>query len=488
MEIAILILLLTAVALIVFVIIKLSGGKGAELEEHFEKTSSKLESSMQDSLSRLKQELSSSTSQSMESMGNMLSQSQSQSSKLQQENVQLLTNSVSTQLQHFEERLKTLESTNQQKLEETGRTISQSMKQSSQLQQENVQLLTSSVSTQLQHFEERLKTLESTNQQKLEDMRTTMTQHLDLLQKDNAQKLENIRATVDEKLQKTLEEKMTHSFQLVSQRLEEVYKGLGEMQNLAAGVGDLKKVLSNVKTRGILGEIQLGAILSEILSPEQYDTEVPTIPGSRDHVEFAVKLPAAENGDFIYLPIDSKFPGDTFAALQDAYSSGDSEAVKSAKKQLEAVIKKCAKDISTKYISPPYTTNFGILFLPFEGLYAEVVNMGLVEDLQRDFHVNIAGPSTMAAMLNALQMGFRTLQIQKRSSEVWQVLGAVKNEFEKFETVLTSAQNRLHQLDADLDKLIGVRTRGINRKLRSVEQLDDAAASKILGSLANDEA
>jgi DNA recombination protein RmuC len=437
MEIAILILLMIAVALIVFVIIKLSGGKGAELEEHFEKTSSKLESSMQDSLSRLKQELTSSTSQSMESMGNMLSQSQSQSSKLQQENVQLLT---------------------------------------------------SSVSTQLQHFEERLKTLESTNQQKLEDMRTTMTQHLDLLQKDNAQKLENIRATVDEKLQKTLEDKMTQSFQLVSQRLEEVYKGLGEMQNLAAGVGDLKKVLSNVKTRGILGEIQLGAILSEILAPEQYDTEVPTIPGSRDHVEFAVKLPAAENGDFIYLPIDSKFPGDTFAALQDAYSSSDSEAVKSAKKQLEAVIKKCAKDISTKYISPPYTTNFGILFLPFEGLYAEVVNMGLVEDLQRDFHVNIAGPSTMAAMLNALQMGFRTLQIQKRSNEVWQVLGAVKNEFEKFETVLTSAQNRLHQLDADLDKLIGVRTRGINRKLRSVEQLDDAAASKVLGSLADEDA
>ncbi|MBQ8724142.1 MAG: DNA recombination protein RmuC [Oscillospiraceae bacterium] len=437
MEIAILILLMIAVALIVFVIIKLSGGKGAELEEHFEKTSSKLESSMQDSLSRLKQELNASTSQSMESMGNMLSQSQSHSSKLQQENVQLLT---------------------------------------------------SSVSTQLKQFEERLKTLESTNQQKLEDMRTTMTQHLDLLQKDNANKLENIRSTVDEKLQKTLEEKMTHSFQLVSQRLEEVYKGLGEMQNLASGVGDLKKVLSNVKTRGILGEIQLGAILSEILAPEQYDTEVPTIPGSRDHVEFAVKLPAAEKGEFIYLPVDSKFPGDTFAALQDAYSSGDPEAVKAARKQLENVIKKCAKDISTKYISPPYTTNFGILFLPFEGLYAEVVNMGLVEDLQRDFHVNIAGPSTMAAMLNALQMGFQTLQIQKRSNEVWQVLGAVKTEFEKFESVLTSAQNRIRQLDSDLDKLVGVRTRGINRKLRNIEQLDDAAANKILGSLSDDEA
>ncbi len=303
------------------------------------------------------------------------------------------------------------------------------------------------------------------------------------MQQDNAQKLDHIRTTVDEKLQKTLEEKMTHSFQLVSQRLEEVYKGLGEMQNLANGVGDLKKVLSNVKTRGILGEIQLGAILQEILSPEQYETEIPTIPGSRDHVEFAVKLPAAEDGGYIYLPIDSKFPGDTFATLQDAYDSGSADTIKAARKQLESVIKKCAKDIRDKYIAPPDTTNFAIMFLPFEGLYAEVVNMGLVTDLQRDYHVNIAGPSTMAAMLNSLQMGFQTLQIQKRSNEVWQVLGAVKTEFEKFDGVLDSARKRIRQLDDDLDKLVGVRTRGINRRLRAVQQLDTATAEKVLGNL-----
>ena len=435
MEIAILILLIAAVALLVIIILKLSAGKTDDISVQVNRNISQLEGSMQDSLSRLKQELGASTALSMESMGSMLSKSNSQSAQLQQENVQLLTQSV------------------------TG---------------------------QLRQFEERLKTLETTNQQKLEDMRQTMTHQLTQLQNDNAQKLDTIRNTVDEKLQKTLEEKMNQSFQLVSQRLEEVYKGLGEMQNLAMGVGDLKKVLSNVKTRGILGEIQLGAILSEILAPEQYDTEVVTVPDSRDHVEFAVKLPAADTEGFIYLPIDSKFPGDTFAALQDAYSTGDPEAVKQGRKQLQAVIRKCAKDISSKYIAPPHTTNFAILFLPFEGLYAEVVNMGMVTELQHDFHVNIAGPSTMAAMLNSLQMGFRTLQIQKRSSEVWQVLGAVKTEFEKFDTVLASAQNRIRQLDADLDKLVGVRTRGINRKLRSIEQLDETSAEKILGSLSED--
>lgn len=423
MEIVIIILLIISVVLMTAALIKLymkdNGASGI----------SRLEGSMQDSLSRLKQELSASTSQSMDSLGN---------------------------------------------------TLSRSNAQAAQLQQENARLLSESVSGQLRQFEERLKTLETTNQQKLEDMRTTIAQQLLQLQNDNAQKLDTIRNTVDEKLQKTLDEKMTQSFQLVGQRLEEVYKGLGEMQTLAMGVGDLKKVLSNVKTRGILGEIQLGAILSEILTTEQYDTEVPTIPGSSERVEFAVKLPAAENGGFIYLPVDSKFPGDTYAALQDAYGSGDADTVKLARKQLQNVIRKCAKDISSKYIAPPHTTNFGILFLPFEGLYAEVVNMGMVTELQRDFHVNIAGPSTMAAMLNSLQMGFRTLQIQKRSSEVWQVLGAVKTEFEKFDSVLSSAQNRIRQLDADLDKLVGVRTRGINRKLRSIEQLDEAQTARLL--------
>lgn len=341
-------------------------------------------------------------------------------------------------------------------------------------------IMNQNVQTQMKQLEERFKTLEITNEQRLNDMRETIAKRLSYIQEDNNKKLDDIRTTVDEKLQKTLDEKMTNSFRLVSERLEQVYKGLGEMQTIAAGVGDLKKVLSNVKTRGILGEIQLGAILSEILNSDQYDTEVATVPDSRDHVEFAVKLPAKEGGEFIYLPIDSKFPGDTYGALQDAYDSGNADAVKAAYKNLESVIKSCAKDIRDKYICPPHTTNFAIMFLPFEGLYAEVVNHGLVEVLQRDYSVNIAGPSTMAAMLNALQMGFKTLQIQKRSNEVWELLSAVKTQFDSFEKVFASAKNRIRQLDDEMDKLIGVRTRAIQKKLKDVQTLDIQDAQKIL--------
>jgi DNA recombination protein RmuC len=236
---------------------------------------------------------------------------------------------------------------------------------------------------------------------------------------------------VDEQLQDTLQKRINESFKAVNEQLEQVYKGLGEMQNLASDVGGLKQVLSGVKTRGILGEIQLGAILEEILAPEQYATNINTIPGSTQRVEYAVRMPGVDGGT-VWLPIDSKFPGDTYAHLQDAYASGDTEAVAAARRALETVLRAEAKDIRTKYVEPPYTTNFGILFLPFEGLYAEVVNAGMLEVLQREYQVNVAGPSTMAALLNSLQMGFKTLAIQKRSSEVWQVLGAVKTEFEKF--------------------------------------------------------
>lgn len=277
---------------------------------------------------------------------------------------------------------------------------------------------------------------------------------------------------------------MTQSFRLVNERLEQVYKGLGEMQTLAVGVGDLKKVLSNVKTRGILGEIQLGAILEEILSPEQYAANIATVPGSKNVVEYAVKLPG-DDGAPVYLPIDSKFPGDAYVALQDAYDSGSAEAVQAAFQTLSARIKSFAKDIHDKYIEPPHTTEFGIMFLPFEGLYAEVVNRGLVEVLQRDYKVNIAGPSTMAALLNSLQMGFRTVAIQKRSSEVWAILGAVKTEFDKFGDILAATQNRLNQAGAELDKLVGVRTRAIQRKLRSVEKLDDTPSSQWLETADN---
>ena len=330
--------------------------------------------------------------------------------------------------------------------------------------------------------ERRFATFESVNEQKLEQIRETMERRISRMQADNNERLEQMRQVVDEKLQKTLENKMTQSFRLVSERLEQVYRGLGEMQALATGVGDLKKVLSNVKTRGILGEIQLDAILRETLAPEQYDTNVATRRGSAERVEFAVKLPT-EDGQHVYLPIDAKFPGDTYAALQEAYESGSAEQVRAAAAALTQQIKKEARDIRDKYLDPPNTTEFAILFLPFEGLYAEAVNRGLVEELQRAFCVNIAGPSTMAALLNSLQMGFRTMAIQKRSSEVWQVLGAVKTEFEKFETILQSSQKRLMQVNDELDQLIVTRTRSIVRKLRSVERLEDAdAASALLGT------
>jgi DNA recombination protein RmuC len=334
--------------------------------------------------------------------------------------------------------------------------------------------------------EQRLKSFEFNNEQKLEAIRQTIERRLLALQTENAQKLEEMRKTVDDKLQQTLESKIAQSFKLVNERLEQVYKGLGEMQTLANGVGDLKKVLSNVKTRGMLGEIQLGAILEEILAPEQYVTNAVTKVGSTERVEYAVKLPT-DDGAPVYLPIDSKFPADLYSNLQDAYETGAPEAIAASILLLSQRIKQEAAKIRDKYIDPPNTTDFAIMFLPFEGLYAEVVNRGLVEELQRSYRVNIAGPSTMAALLNSLQMGFRTFAIQKRSSEVWRVLGAVKTEFQKFGTVLASSRKRLQQVDDDLEQLIGTRTRAITRNLRAVEQMDERGTSIVLGALPDGE-
>ncbi len=318
----------------------------------------------------------------------------------------------------------------------------------------------------------------NTLQKTVNDMLVQIDTKVNQMQENNNKKLDEMKTTVDEKLQKTLEDKISQSFKLVSERLEQVYKGLGEMQNLATGVGDLKKVLTNVKSRGVLGEIQLGAILEQILSPEQYEINVTTKPNSSNFVEFAVKLPGDEDG-VVYLPIDSKFPGDAYANLVDAYESGDPERIDSCVKILIQVIKNCAKDIKEKYLYPPYTTDFGIMFLPFEGLYAEVLRHGLIEELQDKYKVVIAGPTTMAALLNSLQMGFKTLAIQKRSSEVWKILGAVKTEFDTFAAVLSDTQKRLEQANDNLDKLVGVRTRQIQRKLNSVTSLEEIE-SKIL--------
>lgn len=292
------------------------------------------------------------------------------------------------------------------------------------------------------------------------------------------EQLEEIRGTVDEKLQTTLEKRISESFKTVSSQLEQVYKGLGEMQSLANDVGGLKKIMSGVKTRGNLGEYQLTAILAEILAPEQYATNVATVPKSSERVEFAVKLPH-EDGT-VYLPIDSKFPAETYAQLRDAQESGDRKAVEAAYKNLEAVIKSEAKDIRTKYVAVPYTTNFAIMFLPAEGLYAEVVSRGMVELLQRDYQVNVAGPSTMAALLNSLQMGFKTLAIQQKSNYAWEVLGAVKTEFGKFEESLTKMQRYLDSTSKELDNLITTRSNQMSKRLRDVERLDDLEAARLL--------
>lgn len=340
-------------------------------------------------------------------------------------------------------------------------------------------LLQRTVQDQLAQNDQRLRSFVIQTELKLDGIRTSVENRLSALQEDNGRRLDQMRATVDEKLQKTLDDRISQSFRLVSDRLEQVYKGLGEMQALASGVGDLKRVLTNVKTRGILGEIQLGAILEEILSPEQYDTNVVTRPGTANPVEYAVRLPG-DGEQVVYLPIDAKFPGDAYSQLLDAYDSGSSEAVAAAGKTLEQRIRQEAKDIRDKYLEPPFTTDFGILFLPVEGLYAEAVRRGLVEILQRDYRVSLAGPTTMAALLNSLQMGFRTLAIQKRSGEVWQVLAAVKTEFDKFAAALARTQQRLEQAGSELDNLVGVRTRQIQRRLRSVSTLPEESAAALL--------
>ena len=379
-----------------------------------------------------------------------------------------LVNQILTETQKQQSILRQeLTASTQQSVKSMGEMISENQKSFSQNQQEKFNGL-----------EERLKTFSLENEQKLDLIRQSVEKRLSYLQQDNNKQLEEMRKTVDEKLQTTLEEKMNKSFELVNQRLEQVYKGLGEMQNLAVGVGDLKKVLTNVKTRGILGEIQLDAILSEILSPEQYDTNVATKKGSKNVVEFAIKLPAEDEG-FIYLPIDSKFPGDTYSQLRDAIDEGDKEKINICAKALITRIKAEAKDIHDKYIDPPNTTEFAIMFLPFEGLYSEVVNRGLVEILQREYKVNIAGPSTMAALLNSLQMGFKTLAVQKRSAEVWKVLEDVKTEFNSFNKVLVATQQRINQANTELDKLVGVRTRQMQRKLAAVQTLNGEDNSKL---------
>ena len=325
---------------------------------------------------------------------------------------------------------------------------------------------------------ESLERLDKTQKESLERLDKTQNE----LIKKTEERLEHIRVTVEEKLDKTLADRLGKSFETVGKQLNEVQQGLGEMKTLAQDVGGLKKVLGNVKMRGGLGEIQLQMLLENILAPDQYSANVATKKGSRDVVEFAVKLPGSSDDiPNIWLPIDAKFPKDVYEKLQEAYDSGDLPAIETAQKELEAAIKLNAKDISSKYIDTPYTTNFAIMFLPFEGIYAEVVRRAdLLEYLQRNYNIIVTGPTTLAAILNSLQIGFKTLAIQKRSSEVWETLGAVKSEFEKFGGILEKAKDKIQGGLNDMDSLVGVRTRAIQRKLRSVESLEAGESRNLL--------
>ena len=335
-----------------------------------------------------------------------------------------------------------------------------------------------------QQFQDLLKQLHTQGKQSLEavkDVRETVEKQLKEIREDNGTRLEEMRKTVDEKLQDTLEKRLGESFKLVSERLEQVHKGLGEMQNLANGVGDLKKVLNNVKTKGILGEYQLGNILEQLLPPEQYEENIATRPGSSERVEFAIRMPGNSNDDEVWLPIDSKFPLKGYEDLLNAKETGDLEAISAAEKSLTGTIEKFAKDISTKYVEAPYTTDFGVMFLPIESLYAEVLrHPGVFETLQRKYRITVTGPTTMSALLNSLQMGFRTLAVTKRSSEVWKILEAVKTEFGKFADQLERVDKQLSTAKKSLEDLRSTRTNVMQRRLRDVGVLDAGNSQDVL--------
>ncbi len=319
----------------------------------------------------------------------------------------------------------------------------------------------------MDRMERRMEADSAAWEQRLENVRETVERRLAFIQRDTGKRLDDIEDVVNKKLHTALDEKLVRSFGAINEQLENMYAGMGEMKNLASDVGDLKKVLANVKTRGIIGEMRLGSIMEEIMPAEQYDENVSVVPGSRQAVEFALKLPS-DDGKTLYLPIDSKFPLDAYYALSDAYESGDREKTENAGKMLESRIKGFAKDIASKYICPPYTTDFAVMFLPTEGLYTEAVRRGMIEKLWSAYHVSIAGPSTMAALLQSLEMCFRTIRLEKRSAEVWETLAGVKDEFDKFASGLENVRQRLSQAEDELEKLAGARTRAIQKKLKDL--------------------
>lgn len=332
----------------------------------------------------------------------------------------------------------------------------------------------------IKQLDNRMTEMSRMQETKLDQIKVNTEKQIKSMQEDNNKQLDKMRETVDEKLSKTINERFEQSFKVLSSQLESVHKSLGEMQNVATNVGNLTKVLSNVKTTGVFGEVQLGAIFDQLLTPEQYEVNFVTAD-AHDPVEYAIKMPGQNEGEYIYLPVDSKFPLTVYTDLCTAYENNEIETVKQKRDQLKNTIKNMAKDIKEKYIYPPKTTDFAVMFLPIEGLYAEVSKMGLIEELQSKYKVTIAGPTTMSALLNSLQMGFRTLAISKKSGEVWKILGAVKTEFGRYNEVVNKIRTRFENTSKDFDALVGTRTRMIESKLKSVEKLDSTETQNLLG-------
>jgi DNA recombination protein RmuC len=476
-----------------------------------EKAQDRLERSVRDEIARNREESSASSRQGREEMtatlnafANSLQSRVTEISGLQKNQLDSFAKQLLILTQTNEQRFEHMRSTIEQRLgilmAETGKKLdqmreetgwnakqqrdetTQSLKGFSDSANRSIAEMGGLLKGQMESFSSQIQKLAVSNENRLESVQTTVEARLKQIQEDNSRQLDQMRATVDEKLQGTLEKRLGESFKQVSERLEQVHKGLGEMQTLASGVGDLKRALTNVKIRGGWGEIQLEALLEEILAPEQFDRNVRTNEASDERVEFAIKLPGKDDGskDPIWLPIDAKFPIEDYQRLVDAQERADSEAAEVSSRMLVTRIKGCAKDICDKYICPPKTTDFGIMFLPTEGLYAEVVRRtGLVETIQRECRVVIAGPTTIAALLNSLQMGFRSLAIQKRSSEVWKLLGAVKTEFGKFGDVLDGVKKKLEQATNTMDGAAR-RSRAIERRLRTVEDLPPSEAQLLL--------
>ena len=387
----------------------------------------------------------------------------------------LMTNLFVVLLKSNRKQTEQLENLLRQEMKENREELSRNMRELRTELNQALSLSTQQMQTTLH------RNLMTTNEMQREKFEA-MNRQQDILVKSTEKRLDEMRIMVEEKLQKTLNERIGQSFELVRSQLENVQKGLGEMKNLAEDVGGLKKVLGNVKTRGTFGEIQLAALLEQMLSPEQYEANVKTRKNATEFVEFAIKLPGKDNGrDVVYLPIDAKFPKDVYEQYMDAYEEGDTTRIENTSKQLEITIKRMAKDIHEKYVEPPFTTDFAIMFLPFESIYAEVIRRtSLVETLQKDYKIVVTGPTTLGAILNSLQMGFRTLAIQKRTSEVWSVLGAVKTEFGKFGGMLEKVQKNLQNAGDQLEEVMGKRTRAIERKLRQVEALPTEESKKML--------